>query len=185
MHCKWIKWDSTSPHLSIHLVSSFHTDTHYAATSTRFDPRWRSKASGKCIANEHSEAQLFDISTLIYYLHFIQTLTTLQLHLNQIRNEGVLHLANALQVNTVSPSYSTSHHLSIIFILRRHSLRSIFKTTRFAMKEHCIWQMHCKWTRWCSISPHLHRSPIIFISHRHLLRWIFKTTRSAMKEHCI
>ena len=34
MHWKWTQWDSITPHLTTHLLASFHTDTHYAANST-------------------------------------------------------------------------------------------------------------------------------------------------------
>ena len=87
------------------------------------------------------------ISLFIYLFHFTQTLTTLDLGWNNIGNEGVRHLASALQVNTVRIDCTTSDHSSTISISHRHSQRWIFATTTSAMKEHGIWPVHCKGTR--------------------------------------
>ncbi|MBL8820829.1 MAG: hypothetical protein JNL58_32745, partial [Planctomyces sp.] len=48
------------------------------------------------------------MSSLIYYPHTTQTLTTLHLDYNNIGAEGAQHLASALQVNTVRLIFSPS-----------------------------------------------------------------------------
>ena len=73
---------------------SFHIDTNNAESSSEQHRRWRSTAFGKCIGSEHSEARLLSLSFLTYYLHFTQTLTTLNLQYTNIGAEGARHLDN-------------------------------------------------------------------------------------------
>ena len=113
VHCKWTQSGSTSLHLIYYLLSSFHTDTHNAEPSQQQHRRRRSTAFRKCIENEHSEALLLSTSSLTYYPHFPQTLTTLNIDRNNIRAEGAQNLASALQVNTVRHDFSPSHLLPI------------------------------------------------------------------------
>ena len=101
VHCKRTQWGSTSLHLISYLLLLFHTDNNIAGSSLQQDRRWRSTAFGKCDASEQSEARLLPISSRTYYLHFTQTLTSLNLYDNKIGAEGAQHLASALQVNTV------------------------------------------------------------------------------------
>ncbi|MBL8820828.1 MAG: hypothetical protein JNL58_32740 [Planctomyces sp.] len=84
------------------------------------------------------------MSSLIYYSHTTQTLTTLNLDSNKIGAEGAQHLASALQVNTVRLIFSPFHHSSTILTPHRHSQRWILPTTTSALKEHSIWQVRCK-----------------------------------------
>ena len=155
---KWTEWDSTSFHFIAHLLSSFHTDTHNARSSKQHDRQCRSTAFGKSIASEHSQTRVPFISSLIYYLHLIQTLTILDLWGNKIGTAGAQHLARALQVNKVRLDLSPSHHSSIIFISHRHLQRWILIGTALAMEERNIWRMRCKWTEW-------HLTFLYFITH--------------------
>ena len=142
-------------YLTSHLLSSFHTDPQMAESWNELHRRWRSTAFGKCITSEHSEARLLSISSRIDYFHFTQRVTSLNLRRNEIGDEGAQHLASALQMNTVRLDLSLSHILPIILISHRHSHRWILNRTTSRMKEHSIWQVHCKWTEWGSISVHL------------------------------
>ena len=60
------------------------------------------------------------ISSRTDYLHFTQTLTSLNLYGNQIGDKGAQHLASALQVNRVRLDFSPSHLVLTIFISHRH-----------------------------------------------------------------
>ena len=164
VHWKWTEWDSTSQHPDTPLLSSSHTDTHNASSCSERNWRRRSTAFGTCIESEHSETRLLNIPTLLCYLHLTQTLTTLNLDWNSIGYDGAQHLASALQVNTVRLGFSTSRHSSAIFISHRHSQRFILRGAESAMKEHSIWHVHCKWTRWDSTCQHPD-TPLLSSSH--------------------
>ena len=151
---KWTQSDLTSPYLIIHLLSSFHTDTHNAGSMWKQHWRYRSTAFGKCFASEHSQTRLLSILSLIYYLHFTQTLTTLDLRENRISDRGAQHLASALEVNTVRLDFLPFHHSSTIFIWHRHSRHWIWKRTISGAEGQTFWQMLCEWTQSDSTSLH-------------------------------
>ena len=146
MHCRSTRWDSTAFHLITYLLSLFHTDRHTARSSIQQHRRWRSTAFIKHVASEHSETQLLSISPLIDHLHFIQTLTKLNLQSNKIGSGGAQYLASAVHVNRVRLDISSSHHSSILFVSHRHSQRCIFHITTSVLKEHGIYHVYCKWT---------------------------------------
>ena len=102
-----------------------------------------------------SEGRLLSISCLSHYLHFTQTLTTLNLEFNNIGAEGAQSLASALQWNTVRRDTSPSHISTTVFISHRQSQHWILKETRSALKEYSIWQVHWKWTESGSTSLQL------------------------------
>ena len=160
VHCKWTRWGWTSRHLMSYLLYSFHIDTHNAGPLWQQHWRWRSTTFGKCITSELGETRLLYILCLTYYLHFAQTLITLNLSSNKIDDEGAQYLASALQVNSVRLDFPASHLLPIILISHRHSQRWILAPTRSVLKEHSIWEVHCKWTQWGSTSFHLMSYPL-------------------------
>jgi len=102
-HWDRIQWDNHSfmfwPSLHSYL---FHTDTHYTRPWSQWYRRSRCAIFGWSIATEYSE-----IITPSYFYHhlipvsFIQTLTTLDLNVNQIGDQGAQYLAEALRHNTV------------------------------------------------------------------------------------
>ena len=127
---------------------SFHSATHNAGSWRERDRRWRSTPFDKCIASEHSETWRCHVWLFLFDPYFTQTLTTLDLEANNIGDEGAQHLSSALQVNTVRLDGVMYDYSSSILISRRHSQRYISGWITSAMKEHSIYQVHCKWTQW-------------------------------------
>jgi hypothetical protein len=71
----------------------------------------------------------------MHLYHSIQTLVTLVLAYNTIREEGAQNLAYALQHNTVKISFLFMYFLFIYVIEYRHLPRWNLHTTQFVMKE--------------------------------------------------
>ena len=122
-----------------YLLSSFHTDTHNTISLWKSDRWWRSTVFGKCIESEQGETRLLYISCLTYYLHFIQTLTTMDLRGNNIGDAGAQYWASALQVNRVRLDFSPPHS----------RLLSSFRTD--AHNAVSLWEQHQHWSRGESI----------------------------------
>jgi hypothetical protein len=102
-HCKRTQWDKQSASSFLSYSSFvFHTDTHHTQPLRDSNRTSSCRISWWSIAKEHSETNnQFLHFYHIHLSHFIQTLTTLDLSRNEIGNEGVQYLGEALQKNTV------------------------------------------------------------------------------------
>lgn len=67
------------------------------------------------------------------FVHFMQTVTTLDLSLNKIRRIGVQYLGDALKINQVRQHYPLFFSIHLITV-RRHSLTWQWRTTRSLTK---------------------------------------------------
>jgi len=74
-------------------------------------------------------------------LHFIQTLTTLELSRNGIVDKGIQYLADALRNNSVICFLSSSVAFLSTFFSHRHSLHLTSRTIKLEAKEYNIWLM--------------------------------------------
>ena len=115
--------------------------------SHRYSQRWILESTTSAL-KEHNILQLhcewtqWDLTEhlwlFVFYPHFTQTLTTLDLRWNKIGAEGAQHLASALQVNKVRLDCVIYDHYSSILITHRHSQRWILESTTSVLKEHSI-----------------------------------------------
>lgn len=138
VYCKWTKWNSTTLHLTSHLLPAIYADTHNAETWMEQHWRWRSTTFSKCIASKQSKTSFLSFWSLLCYPHFTQTFKTLYLAYNDIGDETAQHLANALQENRVRfhiPLYDLS---STIVISHRYLQHWTFERTISVQTEHGI-----------------------------------------------
>ena len=99
------------------------------------------------------------LRSLIHHLHCTQTLTTLNLSWQQDRRGRSTVFGECIASEHGETTFVRFDHLFITFIAHRHSQRWILKATTSAMKEHSLWRMHCKWTRWddfCALRSLIH-----------------------------
>jgi len=150
-HCDIIQWDH---HSFMFLPSShfclFHTDTHYIQPVVQSNRRSRCTIFGWSIATQYSE--IITVSCFYHQLipvSFIQTLTTLNLNVNQIGDQGAQYLGEALRHNTVRSLllhvFTINSFLSLSY---RHSLHSTCTTIKSVLKVHDIWVKHCDTIQW-------------------------------------
>jgi hypothetical protein len=196
-HCKRTQWDKQSVSSFLSYSSfAFHTDTDNT------QPLWQWNRISRCtiscwsIAKEHSETNnQFLHFDHIHLSHFIQTLTTLNLLVNEIGPPGAQYLGEALKKNTVRQTIS--FFISIIFIFRisyRHSQHSTSPTIESNLQVYNILMKHCRRTQWDKQSVSSFRSYSSFAFHtdahntRPLRKWN-RTSRctiscwSIAKEH--
>ncbi len=114
MHYNRTQWDKYSLHRSFNCFW-FHTDTYYTQVSRQSNRSSRCTSSERCINKEHGETNTFFTyhSTVS---DFIQTLTTLSLSGNDIRDEGVKYVSYALVQNTVRQILLIIHSTFSYFI---------------------------------------------------------------------
>ncbi len=96
-------WDCShhsTTYASIH--SSFSTDTHNSSPRVEPNRRSRRKTSCECVAAKQGKIAHSTRLPMHLSIHLSpQTLTTLNLEMNEISTQGAEHLANALQQNVV------------------------------------------------------------------------------------
>jgi len=150
-HCDTIQWDH---HSFVFLPSShsclFHTDTHYTQPLPQSNRSSRCTILGWSIATQYSEI----ITPSCFYHHlipvsFIQTLTTLNLNVNQIGAQGARYLGEALRHNIVRSSLI--HVFTIISFLSlsyRRSPHSTLTSIKSEFKVRNIWVKHCDTIQW-------------------------------------
>ena len=138
---------------------SLHTDTYNAESSDQQDRRGRRTVFGECIANEHGRRLL--CAAISYSPPSLHTDT---------HNAGSWLELYWRRRSTVFGEYIASEpgettfvrfdHLFTTFIAHRHSQRWILEATASAQKEHSLWRMHCRWTRWddfCALRSLIHQ----------------------------
>ncbi len=107
-------------------VFTFYTDTHYAQSPKQSNRRSRCTIHWSSITKQHCQNK--SISSFLSFSFFIQTLTTLNLSLNQIGGQGAQSIGQALQNNTVrinqSLHFSHFHFSPFIQTLTTLNLRN-------------------------------------------------------------
>jgi hypothetical protein len=122
---------------------------------------------------------LYTSQTHLYY--FAQVLTTLEIESNDIGDQGVQHLCEALRSHTVEPFVSISLLCSPIF-WRRHLTTLISDEIESEIVEPNIWLISSKPIPWVLFSLFYLCSFTFTFSCRDLIHLILETMKSAPTE---
>ncbi len=144
---------SASHSHSSSLFLVFHTDTHHTRPPIPWNRRSRSTTSCQCSTNQQSNNNSSSLSPphhFIIHTLFTQTLTILNLAINEIGDQGAQHLANGLQINKVTTTLLLFLLLitsSFTHFSHRHSPHYSLDPIKSAIKEQNILPMLYKSTK--------------------------------------
>jgi Leucine Rich repeat len=166
MHCKWTLWDEFCE------VRSLTHHRHCTQTLTTLT-LWANQIGaegGQSLGNALQKNMVRQLlcTSVSYPPSSLYTDTHNAESCGQYhRCRGSTGFRECIASQHGETTFTRFGHLFITFIAHRHSQRWILEATTLAIKEHSLWGMHCKRTRWDdffelrSLIHHLHSMQIL------------------------